>query len=277
VFEFEQPVREALSDAYPSLTEEDPDADSRALFRSYLDDLAEGDLRSALATLAAHRDELGKGLPLLEQLYQATVAAALGGANDDLPIQDYARRMFYLLRIDDQLRPAGQTVVSISEADVREGAGEALRGLLDTEANPDQLEHQAKRLLQRSLLELLWREAAKETIGRGGSFFHDRWLKPEGIDFFLESAYGALTELPRIGEDELVRAFSGFPHLVAQDADCEGLRGKVAHEAVLPRLIHHSWPEGARVMIEEIDADPALATGGRDTIVASLKKLSARR
>lgn len=276
MFEFEQPIREALPNAYPNLAEKEPDAESKALLRSYLDDLSQGDLKAALATLASHRQELGKGLPLLEQLYQATVAAALGGGNDDLPIQDYARRMFYLLRLDDELRAEGESVVSLSEADVREGAGEALQGLLESEAEPEQLEQQAKRLLQRSLLELLWRAAAKETMSRGGSFFYERWLKPEGVDFFLENAYGSLSALPRIGEEELVKAFSGFPHLVAQDADCEALRGKVAHEAVLPRLLYYNWPDGARVMIEEIDADPALATGGRDTIVTSLKKLAAR-
>jgi hypothetical protein len=278
--EWEEADRSIPDDLYASLTSDEADVESLALLNGLLRLVEDGDMRQPLLTLNTHRKEIGRGHRLLESLVDAVVNASLGGDQGELPILDHTRRLFYVLRVEDDLhkpidgwQSGSHQLSSVTQEDVHLQARVALRRLLDEEIDTAKLEAAAKQLISRGLLELIWREAARRTVGRGGTFFRERWLVPDGVDFFLEQTYDGLKNLPRLDEDQLVFAFAGFPHLIAEDRDCEQLRSRIGVEAVLPRLIHRSWPEAAQLMIDEITRDPTLASGGRAKIVEGLKRL----
>lgn len=280
--DFEQPIRSVSSDLYAGLTGSQPDAESQALLRQLQQEIAAGDLRESLLTLASHRSDIGKGHRLLEELVDSVVAASLGAdSGEELPIDDHARRLFYILRVEDDLASAAASWQLDSQTmtieDVQLQARVALRRLLADEQAADRLEKAARQLIPRALLELIWHEAARRTIERGGNFFKERWLKPDGLDYFLDLAYGSLKEAPRLNEDDLVFAFAGFPNLVAADSDCELLRSRVGAEAVLPRLFHRAWPQAAETIVSELENDPTLASGSRELIAKGLRRLRGER
>lgn len=270
-------ARSAPSDLYASLTESEPDAESQALLRELLRQVEAGKLREPLVTLSAHHKEIGQGHRLLEELFDGIIAVSLGAVDGELPIADYTRRLLYILRAEDRLSVQQASEQSsldeVTLEDVRIQARVALRRLMSDEPEPKRLEQGARQLIPRALLELIWQEAAERTISRGGSFFVERWLKPDALDYFVELAYGSLKEAPKLTEADLLFAYAGFPNLVASDEEAELLRGRVGQEAILPRLLQRSWPLAADALIAELVADPTLAGSSRSLIVSGLKRL----
>lgn len=273
-----RPRRRLQLELLPTLASHTPSQIAVVRVQALEQQLDQGQIDETLAVLGEYAAYLGEHYPLLDRLVGRIVETTLlGRSNADL-VQQYARNIFYVLRLESDLNSTGAILSTSDEARLREAFRANLPRAFNNAVEASEVASRMLDALNKEALEALWQEGARRTLERGREWFFDSWVRPEMVDYFLRQAYGHdERQVPKPDEDDLVWAFSGLARLISAD-EADSVRAQIAYRSVLPRLFVRRWPEAAELLVEEVETDNLIAQREHFAeIKAEIERLRAQR
>lgn len=257
-----------------TLATNEPNEWARAREKELLQMIADGDWGEPLEILHRYGQDLAGGFKPLDRLVDALLSSSIAGDGQRGEIQTYARRLFYVLGLEQSATDTDPVLDKDDEQRVRAHAREQLIGFLQRTGQADDAYQEIIEDIRREVLAVLWREAAERTMRLPREWFLERWIRSEGVELFLDIAYGNDPKQwpqPVVGDIEY--AYKGLTTLIEADK-VETAKEHVGRRSVVPRLFTRLWPAAGDALLSEVAADDTIASRGNlRTIVEQIEKL----
>jgi hypothetical protein len=257
-----------------TLATNEPNTWARAREQELLQMIADGAWGEPLEILHRYGSDLAGGYAPLDRLVDALLSSSIAGDGQRGEIQTYARRLFYVFGLESDPDAADPVLDRDEEQRISAHAREQLVGFLQRTDEADDAYQAIIEDIRRQVLSALWREAAERTMKLPREWFVERWIRAEGVELFLDIAYGDDPKQwpqPVVGDIEY--AYQGLTTLLEAD-QVERAKEHVGRRSVVPRLFTRLWPAAGDALLAEVSADESLASRGNlRTIIEQVEKL----